>query len=246
VDAAGNLYAAATFVGPATFGSTTLPGAGDIDGCLVKYSPQGTMDWVQTLAGSGPDGFGSVTLDAAGNPYAAGNFSSGATLGTLTLPNAGARDILVAAFTPQGQLRWKQQAGGAGSDSPNHLNVRGNGDLHLMGRFGNNCVFGPLSLTTAAASESFLARLSSSTLATQAAQPQELPLYPNPATSQVYLPSLPAGTRVQLLDALGRISRETTLTPAATVSVQGLAPGLYTLRALTAQGQHFAGRLAVE
>ena len=60
------------------------------------------------------------------------------------------------------------------------------------------------------------------------------------------MPGLPAGTGVQLLDALGRVARETTVSAAAQVSVLGLRPGLYTLRATDARGQQLSARLAVE
>jgi hypothetical protein len=51
---------------------------------------------------------------------------------------------------------------------------------------------------------------------------------------------------VQVLDALGRVARETTVSAAAEVSVLGLAPGLYTLRATDKQGRQYAARLGVE
>ena len=83
-------------------------------------------------------------------------------------------------------------------------------------------------------------------LATAGARPRPLAAYPNPATDVVYLPALLPGTRVQLLDGLGRVVRETTVGTAAQVSVRGLTPGLYALRATDAQGRPCAGRMAVE
>ena len=62
----------------------------------------------------------------------------------------------------------------------------------------------------------------------------------------VHLPALLLGTRVQLLDGLGWVVRETAGGTAAQVSVRGLAPGLYALRATDAQGRPCAGRMAVE
>jgi hypothetical protein len=70
--------------------------------------------------------------------------------------------------------------------------------------------------------------------------------YPNPAHDQLHLPVLPAGSRVELIDALGRVTRTDLVSVTATVSVRGLAPGLYTIRATDAQGQLFAGKLMVE
>ncbi len=70
--------------------------------------------------------------------------------------------------------------------------------------------------------------------------------YPNPATDWVQLLNLPTGTRVLLLDGLGRVVRQTTVSATAQVSVKGLVPGLYTLRAADAQGRPFTRRVAVD
>ncbi|MCC3156830.1 T9SS type A sorting domain-containing protein [Hymenobacter sp. 15J16-1T3B] len=245
-DAAGNLYIAGYFTGPAQFGTTTLPGAGDYDGFLLKYSSQGVMQWVQPGGGPGSDGFGDVVLDAAGNAYVTGNFDGTAQYGPATLTSAGSRDATVAAYTPQGQLRWVQQAGGTGFDVAYDLGFDGAGYLRVVGRFEGTCVFGPATLTVATGSELFLARLGTTPLAVRpAVAAQALAFYPNPAHDQVQLPGLPAGSAVQLVDALGRVARATRVAAGA-VSVQGLPAGLYTLRATDAQSRPVSGRVLVQ
>ncbi|WP_345109899.1 T9SS type A sorting domain-containing protein [Hymenobacter algoricola] len=57
-----------------------------------------------------------------------------------------------------------------------------------------------------------------------------LPLYPNPAHTRVSVPAATAATILTLVDALGR---EVRTAAGSTLSVQGLAPGLYLLRAVT-------------
>ncbi|RAK70531.1 hypothetical protein [Hymenobacter edaphi] len=247
VDAAGNLYVAGYFNAAAQFGSLTLPSAGDYDGFLLKYAPQGTVQWVQSCGGPGSDGFGDVVLDAAGNPYVTGNFEGTAQYGPVTLTSAGSRDATVAAYTAQGQLRWVQRAGGPGFDVAYNLGFDGTGTLHVLGRFEGTCLFGSTSLTTATATgELFLARLANATLAARpAAAAQPLAFYPSPAHDRLHLPALPAGTAVQLLDALGRVARDTRVT-AGQVSVRDLPAGLYVLRALDAHGRACTGRVVVE
>jgi hypothetical protein len=138
-----------------------------------------------------------------------------------------------------------QTAGGPGFDSSRQLGFDAAGTLHVLGNFAGTCAFGPLSLSTPAANETYVATLATSATATAAARPLALGCYPNPATDIVCLPALAPGTRVQLVDARGRLAREASVT-AAPVSVRGLAPGLYTLRALDAQGRQYAGKLVVE
>ncbi|MBH8558539.1 T9SS type A sorting domain-containing protein [Hymenobacter negativus] len=246
VDAAGNIYVAGYFSGPATFGSSTLAGFGSFDGCLVKYSPQGTQLWVKAVGGSDSDGLYDVLLDAAGNVYTTGNFNGTAQFGGAALTSAGLGDVVVASYTPQGQLRWQQQAGGPANDIGTYLALDPYENLVVRGRFGGTCPFGAQVLSTTAPFEAYVARLGSVGLATRAAALAQLAAYPNPATTWLQLPALAVGTRVQLFDALGRVARETPVAADASISVQGLAPGLYTLRATDVQGQTLAGKVSVE
>ncbi|MCB2408778.1 SBBP repeat-containing protein [Hymenobacter lucidus] len=251
VDAAGNLYVAGYLEGSATFGAaTTVTGAGSWDGYLAKYSPQGVLQWAQPSGGTSFDAWNALGLDAAGNPYVAGYFAGTARFGSSTLTSAGSADMVVAAYSPTGQVRWLRQVGsGSGSATSHYLDLDKQGNIYVKGGFSGTVTVGPFSLTSTVAPpnyETFLARLGNATLATQASRSQPLGLYPNPASNQLHLPALPAGTRVQLLDALGRVARTAVVAAGATVSVQSLLPGLYTLRATDAQGQQFAGKVAVE
>ena len=159
VDAAGNLYTAGFFDGTATFGSTPVSSAGSFDGYLAKYTPAGQVAWVQTSRGPGFDGWYGVSLDAGGNPCVAGGFAAVAQFGPFTLTSTGPRDVAVAAYTPQGQVRWVQQAGGPGFDVANHLGCDAAGDFHVLGLFNGTCAFGALALSAPSADQTFVARL---------------------------------------------------------------------------------------
>ena len=159
VDAAGNLYVAGFFDGAATFGGTPVPNAGSFDGFLAKYTPAGQVAWVQTSRGPGFDGWYGVALDASGSPYVAGGFAGVAQVGPYTLTGAGPRDISVAAYTPQGQVRWVQQAGGPGFDVATQLGVDAGGNVHVLGLFGGTAAFTPLTLSAPSANQAFVARL---------------------------------------------------------------------------------------
>ncbi|UOQ71419.1 T9SS type A sorting domain-containing protein [Hymenobacter cellulosilyticus] len=246
VDAAGNLYLSALFTGTTRFGTTTASSAGGMDGVVAKYSPQGAVEWVRSGGGSGADALGDVALDAAGNVYVLGYFSTTATFTTATLTSTGGYDLVVASYTPQGQVRWVQQAGGPADESGIYLGLSASGDVFVFASSAGTASFGPVAVATASGGEGIIARLSSSVLSAQPARFQMLSFSPNPATTTLSLPSLPAGTPVQLLDALGRVVRQTTVSAAAQVSVRGLAPGLYTLHATDARGQQYSGRVAVE
>jgi len=246
-DAAGNLYLTVNFTGPVTVGTTSLPGSNDDDGWLLKLSPQGTLLWTQRIAGPSYDYPGPLALDAAGNVYLLAGISSLLNLGPVTLTATSTNgDLAVASYTPQGQFRWATQTHSSISCGGLNIGVDASGDVHVLGYLSGSCTFGSNMLNAAGSSEYFLARLRLAVLSTAAARPLALACYPNPATTQVQLPGLLTGSPVQLIDALGYLARTAAVSAQGTVSVQGLAPGLYTLRATDKQGQRLTARLAVQ
>ena len=158
VDAAGNLYVAGFFDGTATFGNTPVASAGSFDGYLVRYTPAGQLAWVQTSRGPGFDAWYGLRLDAGGNPCVAGCFSARAQVGPFALTGAGIREVAVAAYTSQGQVRWVQQAGGSGVNVATQLGLDAAGDLYVLGLFNGPCAFGTLALG-AGTDQTFVARL---------------------------------------------------------------------------------------
>ena len=245
-DAAGNLYVVGSSQGSVRAGLFILPNNGGADGYLLKYDLSGEVQWAQMVNSPGNDQLRSVAVDAAGAPYVTGSFEQTLTIGAQKLTSMGLNDVLVAAYSPTGQVRWAQQAGGPGNDYGSYLGLGLNGSLNLVGSYSAPATFGQQVLTTPAPGGTFVARLGNAVLGTAAARPLALGLAPNPATSRVRLSGLPAGQPIEVFDGLGRLVRTATLPPDATISVQGLAPGLYLLRARDAHNQPYAGRLVVE
>ena len=109
----------------------------------------------------------------------------------------------------QGAPRWFQQSSGAQEEWASLIALSGSNELSVGGVFTQAGQLGNISFAGGGANSpnAFVARLGALPTATSLARPLALGCYPNPATTQMQLPSLPAGTRVQLLDALGRVAR---------------------------------------
>ncbi|RFP63487.1 T9SS C-terminal target domain-containing protein [Hymenobacter lapidiphilus] len=245
-DAAGNLYVVGYSLGSVRAGLFTLPNNGGSDGYLLKYDLSGEVQWAQMVNSPGNDQLRSVAVDAAGAPYVTGSFEQTLTIGTQRLTSTGQSDVLVAAYSPTGQPRWAQQAGGPGPDYGSYLGLGFNNSLNLVGSYSAPATFGQQVLTTPAPNGTFMALLGSAVLSTSAARPLALGLAPNPATGRVRLLGLPAGRPISVFDQLGRLVRTAPLAPDASFSVHGLTPGLYVVRAVDAQNRAYAGRLVVE
>lgn len=92
VDALSNPYMAGIFRSSTiTFGTTTLTNSstGTYDMFLTKYDPNGNVIWAKSAGGTGIDIVNSVYIDASGNPYMTGNYTSlTIPFGSTTLVNA--------------------------------------------------------------------------------------------------------------------------------------------------------------
>ncbi|WP_310396345.1 T9SS type A sorting domain-containing protein [Hymenobacter sp.] len=78
-DAAGNIYVAGHYSGQGTVGTTTLTGAGGLDGLVASYSATGALRWTQQTAGTGDEAPFFISLDGT-NRLAVGGVVGGAGL----------------------------------------------------------------------------------------------------------------------------------------------------------------------
>ena len=245
---------AGTFAaGPATVGSQTLTGTGIHYAALMQLdAATGAINWVCTLSADNTAAFRGIATDAAGNSYVAGLLTGNALFGARPLSSTGViePDALVASYSAQGSPRWVQQSGSYLAEGAEFIRLDARGQLVVAGYFRGVAQFGSTALTGPGPGNplsGFVARLATLPTATTTARAAgPLPLYPSPATDIVHLPLPYAGSRIQFIDALGRLARETVASAAAEVSVRDLAPGLYTLHATDGMRPPFSGRVAVE
>ncbi|UOQ72451.1 T9SS type A sorting domain-containing protein [Hymenobacter cellulosilyticus] len=109
------------------------------------------------------------------------------------------------------------------------------GQVYLGGSVSGYAEFGSLPLTINIpynAMANFWASIQDNTVlaSSTSAAAAGLAIYPNPARTSVQVPAATMATTLTLTDALGRSVRTAT---GAALSVQGVAPGLYVLRAAT-------------
>ena len=149
-DADGNVLVSGHFIsGTLAFGSTTLFNSGGFDIFLVKYDANGNVLWAKNPSGSGYDFNFSMELDANGNSYITGHFSSFQLIfGGATVTNGGGDDIYVAKYDANGNAMWAQKAGGVTYDYGYDVSVDGDGNVFLTGNFQSPTIsFGNISLT---------------------------------------------------------------------------------------------------
>ncbi|WP_167851935.1 T9SS type A sorting domain-containing protein [Hymenobacter elongatus] len=119
-------------------------------------------------------------------------------------------------------------------------------DVYASGLIADYATFGSIPKVTTAHLQalSFLAFVTDNTLlASKAASPVHLGIYPNPAQGSVHVVNAGVATQLSLLDNLGRAVRQGSGT---TLSVQGVAPGFYMLQATTPGQATRTARILVE
>jgi hypothetical protein len=166
-DAGGNVYITGTFYQyPITFGSIILTNAGGDDIFIAKYDGAGNVIWAKRAGGTDYDLANSISNDANGNVYVAGNFrSTSMTLGTNILINAGSsftKDIFIAKYDSSGIILWAKRMGGASDDYGLSVSAASYGNIYLTGSFQSSTIaFDSTTLTNAGLYDIFIAKYDS-------------------------------------------------------------------------------------
>lgn len=155
-DAAGNLLAGGSFIGPADFGTGMLLSSGADDGFVVKLTNAGAATWAVKLGATGSDGCRALTADAAGNVYVTGYFSGGPDFGMGPLVVGTGRNVLVLKLAPDGQVLGAKGFGGDGNEEGLSIAVDSLGSAFAYGEFDMPADFGSGLETSAGMKDVFL------------------------------------------------------------------------------------------
>jgi len=122
---------------------------------VARLDPAGNWLWAVKAGGVNRDWGGNVGLDAAGNCYVTGSFSSEAiSFGNTTLTNTDAGvsdtyDVFVAKLSPQGNWLWARSGGGNNDDEGTALALDADANVYVTGhtqgadaKFGSHAVTG--------------------------------------------------------------------------------------------------------
>lgn len=178
VDAQGNTYVSGTFNGTVVLGNTLLTAtqaapnmlfASDV--FVAKLDAAGNYLWAVQLGDGQALSLSALAVDAAGDVYAVGSFSSYSVrfgAGGPVLYNSSAQgEAFVAKLSgTTRQWLWARRAGGTGYDSANILALNAAGEVYLTGTLESNVAdFGSFTLTAPSPSigtvvGAFIAKLS--------------------------------------------------------------------------------------
>jgi hypothetical protein len=247
VDNSGNAYMAGYFSSSAiTFGTFTLTNVAGNDIFLTKYNASGNVLWAKSAGGTGIDFVYSVAVNASGDAYLTGDFSSPTlSIGTYTLTNAGGSDLFLAKYDAGGNVLWAKGNGGIGNEYGNSVAIVGSDNVCVTGYFsGSPFILGPDTLQNAGMYDVFLAKSEGGPtgISEPLANPGML-IYPDPA-ERVIMITLPAGEtsgEAAIFNMQGKeVLRYDVTRATATIDVTCLPRGMYMIKVVGNKGTHMA------
>ena len=135
VSDAGNVFVTGAVVGDAAFGDQKLPNEKTSHVFCACYTTGGDLKWVKTAEGKASNSGHGVNVDAAGNAYVGGFTGGLGKLGGVELTNAKGSDILIAKFTPKGEVAWVQQGYGSTHAMIHEISTDKDGRVWACGMF---------------------------------------------------------------------------------------------------------------
>ncbi|MDB5191577.1 MAG: hypothetical protein JWQ96_1140 [Segetibacter sp.] len=173
VDGSGNVYTTGQFNGPeadfnpgaATFNLASNNGSDDV--FVSKLDATGNFVWAVAFGSPDFDRGTSIGVDASGNVYTTGFFSTTADFdpgaGTSNLTSAGSSDVFISKLSSAGTFVWARRMGGTGGDVSNDLALDASGNVHTTGYFLGTVDFDPnagtANLTAAGNADIFVSKL---------------------------------------------------------------------------------------
>ena len=144
IDKSGNSFVAGWFKSDSlSFNNgVSLKSSGAIAAYIAKYNSNGLCEWAQKISGNSDDYANAIALDAFGNIYIGGDFSSD-TLNFnngITLINGGEDDAYIAKYSSSGVCQWAQSLGGKGDDIVNSLSLDRSGNIYMAGNTNSSIV----------------------------------------------------------------------------------------------------------
>lgn len=137
--------------------------------CIYNTSMSQSLEWVQSIGGTGSVDNYSIDVDDFGNVYTTGSLIGTAdfdpSVGIYNLTSGGSNDIYISKLNPSGNLDWVLNIGGNNSEVAYSIHVDAQGNVYTTGMFTGTTDFDPgigvFNLTSAGNFDVFILKLDS-------------------------------------------------------------------------------------
>lgn len=252
-DAFGNIYVTGGFESPSiSFGSTTLTnyssGLGDM--FLAKYDAGGNALWAKSAGGNSYDQAYSVEVDASGNIYVAGGFSSDSiSFGNDTLIGDGSSDSFLVKYGATGNVLWSKSVGGSFIDYATSVTADASGNIYMAGVFYSDSIsFGSDTLINASGSDMFIAKLDGLVIGIEDFQNYSmLRVYPNPTNGIFTIQSSERISVIKIVNIFGEKIHSSKLNTNKTeIDLSKQPKGIYFYQIISENKNNATGKLIIQ
>ncbi|HXC05767.1 MAG TPA: SBBP repeat-containing protein [Bacteroidia bacterium] len=165
VDANGNSYITGYFGSVGfSFGTKPVSNAGTNNAFITKLDSSGTVLWANSAGGTNDDRANGIALDASGNTWITGYFSSAsASFGTVSLTNTGSDDCFLAKYDASGAISWAKGTVGASNEIGYSVTADASGNAYVAGAFnGSSMTAGTTTLNNQGNDDAFALKYNAS------------------------------------------------------------------------------------
>lgn len=146
------------FYGTLNFDGSIINSAGNKDVFICKLDSNDNLLWVKAFGGNFDDELNGIATDFEGNIYVIGNFKERIFIENQFFDSKGLDDIIIAKFSPNGNLSWVRTAGGLDIDFGNGI-ICEKSSLYITGNYFEDGDFGNINLIGEGLDEIFVAKL---------------------------------------------------------------------------------------
>jgi autotransporter-associated beta strand protein len=157
----GSAILAGTYTLSATFGTITLPSAGN-QSFVAKIDSNGNFLWATRTRSTDMVWHTAVSMLTDGSAVVTGWFSGTATFDNIAITSAGLSDVFVARISSDGRWTWARRAGGVGSDIGYGITALPDGSAVVVGSFAGAAAFGGATVVSNGSGDVFALRIDGS------------------------------------------------------------------------------------
>jgi hypothetical protein len=158
-DLEGNFYATGSFSSQIKISDTLLVSKGYTDAFLLKYKPDGTLDWGRGFGSWYYDYATHLNIDNLGGAIITGSLGGAVALDSLLIePVLNDNSAMVIQFSSEGEAIWADCIRGTGRNFSNGSTIDGKGNLYFTGSFRNKFEKGNDAITSFGDQDIFLAK----------------------------------------------------------------------------------------
>lgn len=158
-DSYGNIYGAGSYSSALHAGNTVLKSVGFTDAFLLKYKPDGLLEWSKSFGSSYYDYATTINIDNLGGAIISGSVGDTLTIDSLAIePNLRGDAAVLIQFSPTGKAIWADCISGTGRNFSEGSVLDKQGNLYFTGSFKDIFEKGNDALTSHGDQDVFIAK----------------------------------------------------------------------------------------